>query len=231
MGNPMYLSRVRLRRTAQINALLPLLLEGNPGKRDPDHHLMWYLFAEEDGTRERDFLWRRTGGGAYLILSARPPQDALDLFRIDEPKPFELDLPVGAKLRFMLRACPVVQRRKPGADRKTVKHDVVMDALRAHASGERSAQREAIVQREGAAWLDRQAEGRGFAVDRSEVTAEGYRQMRVARGRRRVPMRFSSLDLSGILTVQDSGLLLKAITRGFGAARAFGCGLMLVRRP
>ena len=231
MGNPMYLSRVRLRRTAQINALLPLLLEGNPGGRDPDHHLMWYLFAEEDGTRERDFLWRRTGGGAYLILSARPPQDALDLFRIDEPKPFELDLPAGAKLRFMLRACPVVQRRKPGADRKSVKHDVIMDALRELANGERSAQRQAIVQREGTAWLARQAEGRGFAVDPTEVSAEGYRQMRVARGRGRVPMRFSSLDLSGILTVQDSGILLKAITRGFGAARAFGCGLMLVRRP
>ena len=90
MGNPMYLSRVRLRRSAQINALLPLLLEGNPHGQHPDHHLMWYLFAEGDGTRERDFLWRRTGGGAYLILSARPPQDALHLFQIDEPKPFEL---------------------------------------------------------------------------------------------------------------------------------------------
>ena len=46
MGNPMYLSRVRLRRSAQINALLPLLLEGNPHGQHPDHHLMWYLFAE-----------------------------------------------------------------------------------------------------------------------------------------------------------------------------------------
>ena len=89
----MYLSRASLRRTVQIKALLPLLLEQNPGGRHPDHHLMWYLFAEEDGTRERDFLWRRTGGGAYLILSARPPQDALRLFQIDEPKPFDLDLP------------------------------------------------------------------------------------------------------------------------------------------
>ena len=128
----------------------------------------------------------------------------------------------------MLRACPVVQRRRTGADRKSVKHDVIMDALRVLANGERSAQRQALVQREGTAWLGRQAKRCGFAVDPTEVSAEGYRQIRVARGRGRAPMRFSSLDLSGILTVQDSGLLLKAITRGFGAARAFGCGLMLV---
>ena len=227
----MYLSRASLQRKAQIKALLPLLLEQNPGGRHPDHHLMWYLFAEEDGTRERDFLWRRTGQGAYLILSARPPRDTLGLFQIDEPKPFDLDLPAGTKLRFMLRACPVVQRRRADGGRKSVKHDVVMDALRAHPSGARSAQRQEIVQREGVAWLDGQSKGRGFAVDPSEISVEGYRQIQIARGRGRSPMRFSSLDLSGILTVQDSGLLLKAITQGFGAARAFGCGLMLVRRP
>ena len=227
----MYLSRATLRRTAQIQALLPLLLEQNPGGRHPDHHLMWYLFAEGGGPRERDFLWRRTGGGAFLILSARPPQDPLTLFRIDDPKPFDLDLPSGTKLRFMLRACPVVQRRRADGGRKSVKHDVVMDALRTHPSGERSEQRQEIVQREGAAWLNRRAEGGGFAVETAEISAEGYRQIQIGRGRGRNPMRFSSLDLSGILTVQNSELLLKAITQGFGAARAFGCGLMLVRQP
>ena len=230
MSNPMYLSRARLRRTAQIKALLPLLLDNNPGDRDPGHHLMWHLFADEDGPRERDFLWRRTGRGAYLILSARPPRETLGLFAIDEPKPFDLDLPAGTKLRFMLRACPVVQRRRDGASRRSAKHDVVMDALRAHASTERSAKRQAIVQKEGTAWLARRTEAGGFAVEPSEVSAEGYRQIRIGRGRGREAMRFSSLDLSGILTVQDSGLLLKAINRGFGTARAFGCGLMLVKR-
>lgn len=226
----MYLTRARLRRTAQISALLPLLLEGNPGNRHPDHHLMWYLFADEDASRTRDFLWRRTDRNDFLVLSARPPQDPHRLFRIEEPRPFEIDLPAGTKLRFLLRACPVVQRRRKGAERKTAKHDVVMDALRAHPGGERAALRQAIVQREGPAWLARQAAGRGFAFEPSEVTTDGYRQVRIGRGRGRSPMRFSQMDLSGILTVQDSDLLRQSICRGFGAARAFGCGLMLVRR-
>ncbi len=38
------------------------------------------------------------------------------------------------------------------------------------------------------------------------------------------------LDYEGVLTVEDPVLFLSALTVGFGRARAFGCGLMLVRR-
>ena len=43
-------------------------------------------------------------------------------------------------------------------------------------------------------------------------------------------MSFSTLDFEGLLTVSDPGTFLSSIVRGFGAAKAYGCGLMLIRR-
>ena len=43
-------------------------------------------------------------------------------------------------------------------------------------------------------------------------------------------MLYSTLDFQGVLTVGDPDSLLPAIARGFGAAKAYGCGLMLIRR-
>ena len=43
-------------------------------------------------------------------------------------------------------------------------------------------------------------------------------------------MSFSTLDFDEVLTVSEPDALLFAIGHDFGAARAYGCGLMLVRR-
>ena len=43
-------------------------------------------------------------------------------------------------------------------------------------------------------------------------------------------MAFSTLDFEGALEVQDPTAFLSGIAHGFGAAKAYGCGLMLVRR-
>ena len=41
---------------------------------------------------------------------------------------------------------------------------------------------------------------------------------------------FGVLDISGVLIVEDPVRFLAAQAAGFGRARAFGCGLMLIRR-
>jgi CRISPR system Cascade subunit CasE len=38
------------------------------------------------------------------------------------------------------------------------------------------------------------------------------------------------LDINGVLTVKDPERFLVALASGFGRARAFGYGLMLIRR-
>jgi CRISPR system Cascade subunit CasE len=69
----------------------------------------------------------------------------------------------------------------------------------------------------------------GFAVDTGRLRVDAYRQHRVRRGEDR-EIRFSTVDLAGELVVTDSGRFGATLLNGVGRAKAFGCGLLLVRR-
>ena len=228
MTDTHYLSQARLRRDASVKALSPLLLgDGDNGySGHPGHHLMWYLFAEQKDA-SRDFLWRERTPGSYLVLSARRPIDRHGLFDLDEPKRFEPMLEQGNRLRFSLRANAVVRRAT--TEGRTAKHDVVFDALRDRPPRDRAAHRLATARQQGFAWLERQGRAAGFDVREQEVLVDRYQQHKVPR-RAKTPMTFSTLDFDGVLTVDDPGQFIAAIARGFGSARAYGCGLMLIRR-
>jgi len=225
-----YLTRVQLRREVALDALAPLLVGKGAGfgrTNHSGHHLVWYLFA--DGRdRRRDFLWREAGSRSFYVLAARRPHDPHDLFDIAEPKPFEPTLSVGDWLSFSLRANPVVRRRSSDGDRR-VKHDVVMHALHKQRRNTRRPHRLNVVREAGFEWLAAQAVGSGFAVARDHVSIDRYEQHRIARPGS-APLSFSTLDFEGMLQVTDPGDLVSRIELGFGAARAYGCGLMLVRR-
>ena len=189
---------------------------------------MWSLFADAPD-RRRDFLWREMEHGTFLILSARKPLDGHGLFDIDEPKPFAPALEPGDRLRFSLRANPVVRRRE-STHLRSAKHDVVMDALRARPSGDRAVYRRSAIREQGFLWLQRQGNRAGFEVRIDDVHVEGYQQHRLGRSRSAPPMSYSTVDFAGVLAVRDPAALLADIARGFGATKAYGCGLMLVRR-
>ena len=44
------------------------------------------------------------------------------------------------------------------------------------------------------------------------------------------PDTFNLLDFEGVLTVVEPGLFIDALNIGIGSAKAFGCGLMMVKR-
>ena len=223
-----YLSRATLRRNQlTVKALGPLLLDNAGGPSSTGHNLMWSLFCDTP-ERTRDFLWRESSQGAYYILSSRPPVDQHALFDLAEPKEFAPALAAGDRLQFSLRANPVV-RRLVGDKKHATKHDVVFDALRKQEAEKRAAHRHAVIQEQGFEWLARQGRGAGFAVEQREVGIDGYAQHQIGRAKSR-PMAFSTLDFEGVLTVEDPSRFLSAVLRGFGAAKAYGCGLMLIRR-
>lgn len=228
----LWLTRARLRKSASAAALVPLLAE--PGRLDMEHALIWSLFADGPD-RRRDFLWRRMEGGLFYFLSNRPPVDSHALFDLDEPKPFAPALSPDDKLRFSLCANPVVRRgtdipRVSGKGRKIRKHDIVMDAIHGVTDPvDRGTARQRAICDAGFEWLARQGETAGFRVDRGQIVIDGYDEKRVPRPGARA-VRFSTLDFEGLLTVTDPVAFDAAIARGFGAARAFGCGLMLIRR-
>lgn len=228
---PAFLFRVRLRRDAPIQALARVLLPDDEDRRiGTAHRLLWTLFAD-DHARTRDFLWREVDGErldrlAFLILSARPPEDRHRLFEIDPPKPWAPALRSGDRLGFSLRANPVVAQRQAGERGK--RQDVVMRALHLIPSGDRATQRAALVAEKGREWLGSQGCRHGFQPD-DGLRVDGYLRRRVARESGE-PVMFSTLDFDGTLKVIDPDLFVAAVRRGFGSAKAWGCGLMLIRR-
>ncbi|MBC6428829.1 MAG: type I-E CRISPR-associated protein Cas6/Cse3/CasE [Cellvibrionales bacterium] len=220
----LYLSRLRLNRNASAAALLPLL---NPPEQekaaDAHHRLMWLVFA--DGPeRTRDFLWRYDDNGQFMTLSTRPPQPH-DLFQTPETKEFSPNLHSGDRLEFLLRANATRARKDEQDQWKRV--DLVMDRLHKISQAERATQRPAIAQEAAQEWLTGLGERSGFTPN--DVIAENYNTLELGR-KRRQGATFGILDLRGQLTVTDPALFLPALTKGFGRAKAWGCGLMLIRR-
>jgi CRISPR system Cascade subunit CasE len=235
-----WLSRVRLRRDASAAALIPILLPTDPDARaGATHRLLWTLFADHP-ERRRDFLWReesraglRPGRASFLVLSARAPADRHDLFEL-ESKPFEPTLAPGHRLGFSLRANPVVTRADPRTGRPR-RHDVVMDRLHPLPNEARADARLAATLDAGRTWLADQGARNGFrlplnAACEPVLRVDGYDQVRLARGRGQKVIMFSVLDLEGMLEVVAPDSFIEALARGFGKAKAFGCGLMLIRR-
>ena len=81
----------------------------------------------------------------------------------------------------------------------------------------------------GGQWPAAQGERAGFRLP-GPVRVDGYDQVRIRRGRGRDEVSFSVLDLGGVLEVSDPVLFLAALAQGFSKAKAWGCGLMLIRR-
>lgn len=234
-----FLSRARLRPDADARTIARVLLASDANaSAAAAHRLVWALFGD-DSDRRRDFLWRaevpaRLASTTFYLLSARPPEDRLGIFDLDPPKPFAPALRAGDRLRFTLRANPVVSRKD--ASGRPRRHDVVMDRLRRLGIGpdERAARRREAIEGAALSWLEGQGERYGFALARRPdgtplLHADGYEQRVIARERAR-PVSFSVLDLEGVLELREPDRFLEAVLRGFGKAKAWGCGLMLVRR-
>lgn len=218
---------------------------------DAHHRLIWSLFADRPS---RDYLWRAEGKGRFLILSANPPPaDGAGLFETPDVRAFTPDLRAGDRLSFLLRA-NATQTRKTGALRadgnpKTVHIDVVMDRLHPlkgqrdmppGTHSERPAQRMALAHEAACVWLAGQGARNGFRLDSRDSDGEPRPDVQVADysvmplpshiGKREGQPQFGVMELSGHILVEDPEVLVRRIIQGFGRAKSFGCGLMLIRR-
>ena len=230
---PLFLTHLRLRHDPATGALAPLLAAGGAGDAPRrGHHLIWSLFADRKD-RRRDFLWTATGPGAFTTLSARPPDDQHNLFRIESSKPFVPAIAAGDRMFFRLHANPVVSEPRERKPYRMCKHDIITNALRTHPQSERHRLFDETVRTRGFSWLDAQGRTKGFAVQPKEVRIHSYRRHEIERrtrrknGRANNP-RYATLDFEGMLTVTSRSKLLRAIADGFGSSRTWGCGLMLI---
>ena len=229
----MHLSRVTVAtQTLNRHALLNLMA----GDAYSNHQLLWRLFTDQP---QRNFLFRQEieqeqlsgassrGLPLFYVLSTEPPNDVPGLLET-QTKPFEPKLNRGDALAFKLRANPTVARKREG-HRNSARHDVLMDAkVQCRRDNIITPDEQANPMNSAAiAWLDERAEQAGFQlVSAPQVT--GYRQHSVARRDREI--RFSSVDYDGLLTVLDPEVFKQTLGCGLGHSRAFGCGLLMIRR-
>ena len=220
----LYLSRLTLNSAASASALMPLLNPRNPVQAvDAHHKLIWSVFSDSSA-RKRDFIWRYDGGRRFFTLSSRPPVSS-DLFLPPETKVFEPNLQPGDRLHYVLRTNAIRSHKQESGRGKRV--DIVMDLLRGIKLEDRAEKRDDLAQKAARTWLEKQGLQCGFhPVD---TLAEGYRTLELGRRRNR-NARFGILDLSGEIRITDPVTFVTAMAQGFGRAKAWGCGLMLVRR-
>ena len=200
-----------------------------------DHQWLWKFFPAEAGT-VRDHLFRRLDAEATLrfyVLSRRAPVSLGSAWSV-RSREYAPQVQAGDRLRFDLRANPVVTHDRDG---KRKRHDVVMQAKKKWLEerglakweqweGDEKPPLYQLVRESCSTWLSARAQRLGFAVDGESLAVDGYAQHRGKRGQ----IRISTVDFSGQLTVTDPVALKLALFDGIGHAKAFGCGLLLVRR-
>ena len=238
MDRPLYLSRARLRsqRGEALSAVARLLISDDPEhSAGHAHRVVWLLFQDVPDAA-RDFLWRAEGDGKFMILSPRPPTDPQGLFDLDT-KPFAPELAQGDRLRFSLRANPTVATKRaldPAAEGirpRGKRVDIVMDELHKLPKTERATARNRIVVEVGSRWLAAQGKRHGFkptAVEVENIGRIGIADPGRKRGRERAGI--AVLEYAGVVEVTDPDAFLSKLATGFGSAKAFGNGLMLIRR-
>ncbi len=221
----LYLSRLTLNGAASAQTLMPLLNPSEPAMAaDAHHRLIWSVFSDSRA-RKRDFLWRYDGKGRFMTLSARPPIEN-GLFLRPEFKIFEPQLRIGDRLHYVLRANATRTRRIDKDKSRRV--DVVMDLLHEVPGGKgRAEARKRLAADAAAVWMKGQGSKKGYRP-LSTIT-EGYLTLEMGR-KRREGATFGILDLRGEIEIVDPAEFLTALAQGFGRAKAWGCGLMLIRR-
>ncbi len=193
------------------------------GLLDAHHRLVWSLFPQGNN---RDFLFREIAKSRFLILSARHPLPSPELRLMTEEYALDFDTDSGLAFKLRVNATRAV-RNSRGRGSRT---DIVMDELSRSPPG--SGNRTSRLQAARAAaprWLADQGRKHGFDVNGEDVSVDRYHVMKASRKSGR-PAVFGVIDVRGTLTVTDPCRMSAAVRNGFGRARAFGCGLMLLSK-
>lgn len=247
----LWFTRATLKRgSPDVAPLIATLLDGEDAGRlaNTTHRLLWTLMPEErqrtgrfdtGGPDKAAFLWRSAPDAnddpVWYLLGPEPRRDSA-FFHV-ATKPWAPVFAAGDRLSFDLIVNATVDRMvDPGAGRDGRRRvDVVMDAMIARERGGDAAPARPLLRRQAAeealsAWWRRQGERTGFAP--LSIDVADYRALPLERGRSTARHRpqIGVGRLTGTVEVADPEAFTAKLAAGFGRAKAFGCGLMLVKR-
>ncbi len=221
----------------RIRIDLPKMYETLKGHRLPAQ-------ASDDGYRVHAYLQQVYDGQAptpFRVMESRGRQLDVLAYAEEEPSLVEANVQVASKtmptsyakgtlLDFSIFACPVVRMASAGQyHKKGAEVDIFLrECWRVDAS-EKVNRSEVYCQ-----WLhDRFASNGGARLVRTEVT--GYRRLKLLRktqggDRRSHQQEKPAVDFEGSLEVTDSLAFSSLVSRGIGRHRAFGFGMVLLKR-
>jgi CRISPR system Cascade subunit CasE len=235
-----YFSRLALKRGSEVVApLIDILAPPDTGEAmSIGHRLMWTVMPDNirqsRAQNQSAFLWRAAGDGRKYYLLGPKPVVGSPLFEI-ETKLFEPHFVAGDRLAFDLRVNATVDRKTGQVDGRAVRTriDVAFDLMRTQEDkagddpiNRRAKRRSAAAQSAIDEWLTTRSEQSGFRLIASNLIA--YRTETLPR--RGTSARIGVFDVNGILEVASPDAFLGRVLAGFGRAKAFGCGLMLLKR-
>lgn len=208
---------------------LSRMTPSRPGVLHPQqaHKAVWRFFGEGRDQQPRNFLFRIDDRGSlprFMVLSTEPPGDSQGWHV--ETKPFRPQLKTGDLLHFETTVNPVVRCKRK-------RHDVVMHYKKNHPDWRQHLSRDELVTQACERWFSTRSQDHGFALVPGHFQVAQFHLKRFQRYKKGEPshrIHLAVAELSGLLTVTDPERFMNALGAGIGAGRAYGCGLLLVRR-
>lgn len=228
----MYLSRLQLNTQ---NRQVWRQIIGNPYKI---HQMVMRGFPDGDKREAAKVLYRLEVDDAQAVLLVQsmfnPDWSAIDPAYLAPVSPFdllgnpavkmvELLLQAGQVFNFRLCAnpsCKKIQRvenEDPDPGVKKIRHTKSGD----FENSKRVALVKEVDQR---AWLEKQAQAKGFTV--LDATVSQPQKQIVWKNSAEKPITLYTVQFDGVLGVTDPDKLLEAVQTGIGSSKAFGCGLL-----
>ncbi|MDJ0390907.1 type I-E CRISPR-associated protein Cas6/Cse3/CasE [Roseomonas sp. E05] len=227
----MFLTKASLRSSERGGTgALAAFLAGASASIGQGHHLVWSLFGDRGG--ERRFLYRMTGPTAaapILVASAEEPRDDHNLWDLDI-KPLRLlgALAAGDRVEWSIRVNATVKSRAGTGKARSSAHCIVDRARREGMEGTSAQVAAQVVP----PWLEARLARAGLDATAEAMTVQAYDKRRFGHSPNGYsqPVVIATTDVVGTGTVRDPDILRAAMLDGIGGGKAYGCGLLLVRR-
>lgn len=210
---------------------LASFLAGASASIGQSHHLVWSLFGDRSG--QRPFLYRMTGATAtspILIASSVPPEDHHNLWDIEVKSHHLFDnLTVGDRIHWSLRVNACVKSKLGTGKSKSARHCIVDHALREKVPGTSLKLAQDLVPK----WLQPRLESKyGLECRLEDMRVESYAKRQFGHGPRggQPPVVVAMTDIIGAGVITDISAVRRAVSDGIGAAKSYGCGLLLLKR-
>lgn len=198
--------------------LSKVLISGTPCRNPYEiHKELWKLFPD-DPDANRDFLFHLShveyNFAEILMQSFRQPRHSHPSARILACKEYSLFLQNEQRLRFILVANPI----------KTINDE----SGRKNAKGEIKKCRVPLLKEEDQRdWIVRKLQN---AAVLETLVIDPASPLKFRKNKEERVGKIQSVSFQGVLKVREPEIMHSLLLNGIGPAKAFGCGLMLIRR-